>query len=425
MLIHVHHTRAVQNNLAPQVVAELAHIRQRWLYESEQFRPTLKARWEDRFEPVTAGFDLARSADFDKVAANLDRLLRDGIDVKVLNSDTPDELDYEREPAMKSVLIGGNKLSRGLTIEGLLVSYYVRETPYYDTLMQMGRWFGFRGQYVDLTRLYTTELLISWFHDLATAEEELRHQVARYERENITPAQFVPKVRKHPAMLITQKTKMRDAEATSVSFAGERIQTLRSPVRSTQQQSNNVRATKAFLRRLGVPTTIDGQPTWQDVPDSVVIDFLSEFAEGDQRSWESRNVTEYIHRQTTNGELTRWRVLVACGRRPDARKCWSEDLGVEGMRRVPLISRTRLKKDPTSLGVVTDPVDELLGLSLGQRETAEDSYRQGVYSNRTEAFRSQRDPVEGLLALYPIVRPRNRARTREIAWISTQIRRRV
>ena len=59
------------------------------------------------------------------------------------------------------MLIGGNKLSRGVTIEGLLVSYYVRETLYYDTLMQMGRWFGYRGRYVDLTRLYSTELLVS------------------------------------------------------------------------------------------------------------------------------------------------------------------------------------------------------------------------------------------------------------------------
>ena len=145
----------------------------------------------------------------------------------MLNSDWPDTIDFDDEPNLKAVLIGGNKLSRGVTIEGLLVSYYVRETLYYDTLMQMGRWFGYRGRYVDLTRLYSTELLVSCFHDLATAEEELRRQVARYERDGLTPEKFAPKVRTHPLMAVTQKSKMQSAVDVSVNYAGQRMQTLR------------------------------------------------------------------------------------------------------------------------------------------------------------------------------------------------------
>ena len=234
MLIHTDMRRAMQNPLATEVTAELAYIRQRWLYEAEEYRPALAERWNKRFRPVSAAMDLNRDVPFEVIAPYIDRLLRDGIVVRVLNSDWPDTIDFDAEPNLKAVLIGGNKLSRGVTIEGLLISYYVRETLYYDTLMQMGRWFGYRGQYVDLTRLYSTELLVSCFHDLATAEEELRKQIARYDRERLTPTSFVPKVRTHPVMAVTQKSKMQSAVEVSVNYAGERVQTLRFPERPTR-----------------------------------------------------------------------------------------------------------------------------------------------------------------------------------------------
>ena len=156
MLIHTDMRRAMQNPLATEVTAELAYIRQRWLYETAEYRPHLAKRWTTRFRPVSAGIDISRDVPFEAIEPHIDKLLRDGIVVRVLNSDWPDTIDFDAEPNLKAVLIGGNKLSRGVTIEGLLVSYYVRETLYYDTLMQMGRWFGYRARYVDLTRLYGT-----------------------------------------------------------------------------------------------------------------------------------------------------------------------------------------------------------------------------------------------------------------------------
>jgi Z1 domain len=118
--------------------------------------------------------------------------------VLVLHNRSPDELDYERTPNLRAVLISGNKLSRGLTLEGLLVSFYVRRANAYDTLLQMGRWFGYREDYVDLTRLYTTTVLADNFRDLATYEEELRQEIRRYEQLHLTPMDFGPRIRKHP-----------------------------------------------------------------------------------------------------------------------------------------------------------------------------------------------------------------------------------
>src|SRR5262249_56959279 len=122
----------------------------------------------------------------------------------VVNSDSEAVIDYDADRRLKAVLIGGNRLSRGLPLEGLLVSYFVRTSLYFDTLLQMGRWFGFREEYVDLTRIWTTAELEGLFRDMALAEEELRREIVRYERGRLTPLDVGPLIRCHPAVLVTR-----------------------------------------------------------------------------------------------------------------------------------------------------------------------------------------------------------------------------
>jgi hypothetical protein len=403
MLIHTDMHRAMQDPLGPEVTGELAYIRQRWLYESAEYRPTLRARWDRRFRPLTASVDLANDVAFDVIEPYVDRLLRGGIEVRVLNSNWPDTIDFDAEPALKAVLIGGNKLSRGLTIEGLLVSYYVRETLYYDTLMQMGRWFGFRGKYVDLTRIYSTELLVSCFHDLATAEEELRKQIVRYERERLTPSKFVPKVRTHPLMRVTQESKMQAAVDVNVNYAGERVQTLRFLEKPTLDLQANIETTRNLFSALGTPDSITGgKPQWWGVSPDIVRAFLTAFRVIPQHAIDPPSVVDYIDKQTHNGELTRWRILLSCAAQTREGDAWNEDLGVFGMRSVSLIVRSRLINDKTSLGVITDPDDELVGLSEADLRAAEDDFAEGKFDSRAAAYRGHRDPAEGLLVIYPI-----------------------
>src|SRR5262249_38423167 len=203
MLIHSHHRTFVQNRIGELVRSHLTGLRQQWRYDQPSILPVFQQRWESTFRPVIRSVDPARDLDFVKVRPHIDSLFRDPFQVFVLNSESDDVLDYDADPTLKAVLIGGNRLSRGLTLDGLLVSYFVRHTRYYDTLLQMGRWFGFREDYVDLTRLYTTSQLASWFRDLALAEEEIRQDIERYRREGLTPLEFGVKIRAHPAMLIT------------------------------------------------------------------------------------------------------------------------------------------------------------------------------------------------------------------------------
>lgn len=401
MLVHTNMRRAVQNPLASDIERRLAHLRQRWMYDKDQIRPELEARWDVRFRPVTRSVDVNLDRTFDAIEDRIDTLLRDGVPVRVLNSDHAEELDFDAEPNLKAVLVGGNKLSRGVTVEGLLVSYYVRESPYYDTLLQMGRWFGYRGSYVDLTRLYSTRTIVTWFRDLATAEEELRRHVAVYERRRLKPTQVAPKVRKHPVMQVTARNKMRDAQEVSFSYDGEFRQTFHFPFDQPEQLAQNLEVTRDFLSGLGPPRLADQRPGWDSVTPEQVLRFLDRFHTIREDPIDPRSIAQYIHLQVQQRELVRWRVLVCGANKPKAR-LGVEDLGVLGYPRIPLLERSRKIDPPTSCGVITDKNDELYGLSAQQIAQAEEQWNDGMAPTRAHAFRQQRPPEEGLLLIYPI-----------------------
>lgn len=123
-----------------------------------------------------------------------------------INGDSSDTLIYENhkgEP-FNVIVIGGDKLARGLTLEGLIVSYFTRSSNTYDTLMQMGRWFGYRPGYLDLCRLYTTKVLHGYFVDISRATEDLVRQID-YMGNVVkqTPMEFGLGVESNPDLLIT------------------------------------------------------------------------------------------------------------------------------------------------------------------------------------------------------------------------------
>lgn len=145
----------------------------------------------------------------------------------VINSKSDEVLDfgkYERDGiGLTAIAVGGLSLSRGLTIEGLTVSYMYRNTKMYDTLMQMGRWFGYRPGYEDLCRVHLSRDSINWYAHIAEAAEELVQQVKRMRRDGLSPKDFGLYVKSHPdTLLITASNKMRAGEEITVqqSFSG-------------------------------------------------------------------------------------------------------------------------------------------------------------------------------------------------------------
>ena len=145
----------------------------------------------------------------------------------LVNSQSDETLDFKRYEkdgvGLTAIAIGGLSLSRGLTIEGLSVSYMYRNTRMYDTLMQMGRWFGYRPNFEDLCRVHLSEDSINWYTHISDASEELKQQIKQMRKDNLSPENFGLYVQDHPdRLLITAANKMRSGEPITVrqNFSG-------------------------------------------------------------------------------------------------------------------------------------------------------------------------------------------------------------
>src|SRR5262249_44978629 len=156
------------------------------------------------------------------VAANLPKVAST-VTIKLINGSAKDALEYDaaRQTGINVIAIGGDKLSRGLTLEGLSVSYFLRSSRMYDTLMQMGRWFGYRPGYADLCRLYTSTELSSGYRYIALATEELKTEFEHMAAIQGTPNDYGLRVRTHPDGLeITSASKLRTGTTMKVSYSG-------------------------------------------------------------------------------------------------------------------------------------------------------------------------------------------------------------
>lgn len=240
------------------------------------------------------------------------------IEVKSINGKAADGgLDYDAYPNGCTVIaVGGDKLSRGLTLEGLAVSYYARLSKMYDTLLQMGRWFGYRNGYADLCRLYTSGQLIEWYRHIAVANEELRQELDDMADLHATPESYGLKVRTHPdGMLITAINKMRNSEKRTVTYAGELVQITRFFKDNPCNQAN-IRFAENWLTGLGDPSKMPSSETrnnylWEKITPDAVIDFIQNITiHPSCFNASPKVVSQYIQNQIEDGELVEWTVAL-------------------------------------------------------------------------------------------------------------------
>lgn len=203
------------------------------------------------------------------------------IQIRIINGGSKDTLEYfNHKDGLSVIAIGGDKLSRGLTLEGLSVSYFLRASKMYDTLMQMGRWFGYRQGYVDLCRLFTTRQLNEWFCHITMASEELRKEFDYMTNvAGATPEKYALKVRTHPDLLqITASNKLRDVKNIQVSFSARLVETYEF-VKNKAIFKQNFAHTHQFIEDLGKNET-DNFPkdfVWKNISASKIIAFLSNY----------------------------------------------------------------------------------------------------------------------------------------------------
>ena len=206
------------------------------------------------------------------------------IKVVEINSCSPDSLDYDdRKNGLNVIAVGGFSLSRGLTLRGLSISYFLRNSMFYDTLMQMGRWFGYRPGYEDLCRIWMPEEAEGWYSHIAESIEELREEFRRMMEINATPKEFGLKVRGHPDTLyVTARNKMQAGKAITVKI-GLANRFVETTVLYPDKATNDInrQAAKSLadkIRPLKVKLTGNlSSKLFRRVPDSDILEFLEAF----------------------------------------------------------------------------------------------------------------------------------------------------
>jgi hypothetical protein len=437
MLIHVSRFVRWQNETGKLVGIYLSDCRSKLALRKNSLEPALKALWENEYEPVTARFiegnliddHLIRPLGWEAVRKHLKPAL-ERIKVRVVHG-TPDRTgdtlhlpltysDYD-DTGLFVIAVGGNKLSRGLTLEGLCVSYYLRASRMYDTLMQMGRWFGYRPGYADLCRLFTSSEIISWYRHITLATEELRLEFDRMVRQRRTPEEYGLKIRSKPGVLqITATNRMRGAWPLQLSFAGELMETYAFPRHDPEFIQTNYVAVQNLLGELGTPVPIGRQPyAWRGVAAANVQEFLLGYLTT-QRNIEPGKLTDYISKQQQDNRLTSWTIILMQADIPEESELnpWVPFV-IDGQ---PVMVRTTYRnaagaseknKTQTVSTVeyvipkahIISPRHESLDLEAGKVKEALDATRaerpKASYPSG-EQIRLKRPASEALLLLYPL-----------------------
>ncbi len=341
-----------------------------------------KKMWREDFQRVTREQkdpDLD-SHDFETIWMFAKSLI-ESIEIKVLNIHSSDKLDYRGSPK-RYIVVGGNRLSRGLTLEGLSISLFTRNSNKYDTLLQMGRWFGYRPRYYDLTRIYVNKQLAERFAELARVEDELRADLQKYAQQPNppTPLDLMPRIRNHPTMVVTSRMKMGAGRPVSISFENTTQQTVTFPIENKNLLHDNINAASAFIDDLPrAPESIskEGMHIWKDIKADSIVDFLNSYAFSTEAIKVNRqDIVNYISRQNKRGELIVWDVVLPRGSRYQRPHPWTKNIFTRKVERKPITSK--------SIGVLSDPKDIEEWKKLTKRD--------------------MKDPSRGCLMLYLIDR---------------------
>ncbi|WDG29701.1 Z1 domain-containing protein [Streptomyces sp. CA-278952] len=434
MLVHVTRFTDVQKIVCDQVDEHLSllldSLRDRHGAAPRRWAE-LEALWEKDFVPTTDEFpvDEVEPLSWEEVSTQVLPALRK-ISVRTVNGTSRDALDYyeHRRTGLSVIAIGGQKLSRGLTLEGLTVSYYLRESTTYDGLLQMGRWFGYRPGYEDVCRLYTTPVLQAKYAEVTVATDELRREVEEMAALNLTPRNFGLKVRASSlGLAVTAPSKMRQSTKVLLSYSGEGPETVLFKL-AKGTVDRNLKALDDFVRQLDGAAkaaqagkaeqtkqqeVVGGNVEWRGVTVGPILDFLSRYETDDlAQRVRPRFIAKYIEQCVAFGELPNWTVcLVGKAASTDHKHVAGYEIGP--------VTRSALKPNVEAEGRYTirrllSPPDEYLDLDKDQVEAALEATRKAAALKKKEKvpqspsgdhLRWHRRPDQALLLIYLVERP--------------------
>lgn len=364
----------------------------------------LRSTWERETALVAAAEFGEEKVGFETVLEHLPEVVRQ-TRVVIDNYRSSDRLNYERGP-VTAIAVGGNTLSRGLTLEGLVSSLFVRAVSAYDTLLQMGRWFGYRNGYADLPRIWMTDELQMWFSHLATVEADMRRDIDRYMHNPAeTPMTFAVRLRSHPKMSITSRAKMKSAVLAHAAYGGTLVE---SRFFDVSESGREVLVENAAAARELVGAALEhgteGQARaesalFTQVPHDDVVTFLERYSFHERsEDGDRRRLVDYIGKRVRQGALQRWSVAVIGNSQPGAttpRCALGHGVDIRMVRRARLGQESETTLDPVAdIKTLSSRRDETVDLATAGQDAGS---RQRILDLR----RAQR-PDEGLLLVYPI-----------------------
>ena len=245
------------------------------------------------------------------------------VEVKAINSETKDSLTYPDDSPKKYIAIGGNRLSRGFTLEGLTINYFIRNTNFSDTLLQMGRWFGYRPGYIDCCKVFATQDGLDKFDQTTATIEDLEEKFIEMNRDpSNTPDNFSLKVLSHPGTLkITRGAILKNAKEVKWSYSDHLIQTTKFHIEDQkikQAWSALVALISSTEVNFEVKNDVDGKPDYLEYQPNTVEKFLKFFhlpnsffdpTDKDEGNYFS-GLEEYIKLCEKEKKLTKWSVVI-------------------------------------------------------------------------------------------------------------------
>lgn len=240
--------------------------------------------------------------------------------VREVHQRTPQHLrlQYSDDERINVIAIGGASLSRGYTLEGLSVSYFLRNSIYYDTLMQMGRWFGYREGYDDICKIFIPKSIKDNFTDIIESTVELYEDFRRMADDNLTPKECGLAIRYRPesALQVTARNKQQNAEDLTVEMKldGTSKETARIHIEKSKNQKNKQAIVK-LLEEVKIEYKKDGNTyVWKNVPATIIFDFVNNynFIPYDRYSLNSRMPIDFIKKYIVEVD-TNWDIALFSG----------------------------------------------------------------------------------------------------------------
>lgn len=428
MLVHVSRYNEVQEQVTKHVENELSSLIERIRHHAAGAKSLeeLHEVWEKTFvkkfksfldhpsqqlvKPVLPTWEEVS----DKIEAAFNR-----IKFRNINSTTKENLDYAGAlNGLIVIAVGGDRLSRGLTLEGLSVSYFTRSAKAYDTLMQMGRWFGYRPGYAHLCRVYAPTNIAQNFMTISLATEELRREFSRMSFLKKRPTEYGLRVREPRAdLLVTAMNKMRRGETVRVHFSESLVSSLDIPHSTTEQNHESFVKLVEFLEKnYGDPVAGNIMNSgsngshhhrWHSVKSEPVVDFLKKYHADVNICFEpttngSTMIAAFIESMNKKSELTEWTVVLVGHRDLEERAINGRPY--PALRRNIDSSKTENRPDQYTFKGVAMGQDEAIDLTKSEFDSAieEHSKSEGKLS-RSGAYRMKRPNKRGLLLIYPIL----------------------